>query len=338
MKLLSIGIPCYNSMEYMSHAIESLLVCKDDIEIIIVNDGSKDKTDEIGKAYEHKYPETIKYVYQENGGHGEAVNTGLRNATGLYYKVLDSDDWFDSNVFKRVIEKLKELETKKTPVDMFIVNYVYDKPSENKQTPINYKNAFPTDKIFTWEDVKYFMPQQNLLMHSIIYRTQVLKDCKIELPKHTFYVDNLFAYQPLPYVEKMYYMNVNLYRYFIGRSDQSVNEKVMISRIDQQLRVNQLMVDFYDENMIHHEKLKKYMVKYVTMISAISTVLALKSNTPENIQKKLDLFDYIKTTKPNLYKQMKKTLIGSCIEWDSKLGRKTILFVYSLAQKIFAFN
>lgn len=338
MKILSVGIPCYNSMEYMDKAIESLLVCKDDVEIIIVNDGSKDKTDEIGKMYQEKYPDTVKYVYQENGGHGEAVNTGLRNATGLFYKVLDSDDWFDSEVFVRVIKKLKELEANKTNIDMFIVNYVYDKPSENKATPINYTNAFPTDKLFTWADVKYFMPQQNLLMHSIIYRTQLLRDCKLELPKHTFYVDNLFAYQPLPYVKRMYYMNVDLYRYFIGRGDQSVNEKIMISRIDQQLRVNKLMVDFYDAEKVKEDKLDKYMVKYVTMITAVSTVLAIRSNTQENLDKKNELFYYIKSTNPALYAKMKKTFVGSCIEWDSKIGRKTLMVVYSLAQKVFGFN
>ena len=338
MKILSIGIPCYNSMEYMDHAIESLLVCKEDIEIIIVNDGSKDKTDEIGKMYQEKYPDTIKYVYQENGGHGQAVNTGLKNSTGLYYKVLDSDDWFDSDVFVRVVKKLKELEKANAPVDLFIVNYVYDKPSENKATPINYTNALPTDKIFTWSDVKYFMPQQNLLMHSMIYRTQLLRDCKLELPKHTFYVDNLFAYQPLPSVKRMYYMDVNLYRYFIGRGDQSVNEKVMISRIDQQLRVNKLMVDYYDADKIKEPKLDSYMVKYVTMITAVSTVLAIKSGTKENLDKKNELFEYIKSNNPVLYKKMKKTLIGSCIEWDNAIGKKTLLMVYALAQKIFAFN
>ena len=338
MKILSIGIPCYNSMEYMDKAIESLLVCKEDVEIIIVNDGSKDKTDEIGKMYQEKYPETVKYVYQENGGHGEAVNTGLRNATGLYYKVLDSDDWFDSNAFVRVVKKLKELNKNNANVDMFIVNYVYEKPSENKVKPINYTNAFPTDRIFTWADVKYFLPQQNLLMHSMIYRTQLLRDCKLELPKHTFYVDNLFAYQPLPYVKKMYYMNVNLYRYFIGRGDQSVNEKIMISRIDQQLRVNRLMVDYYNSERIKEKKLDDYMVKYVTMITAVSTVLAIRSKTQENLDKKNELFYYIKSTNPALYKKMKKTLIGSCIEWDNNIGRKTITAVYSIARKIFPVN
>ena len=338
MKILSIGIPCYNSKEYMHNAIESLLVCKEDVEIIIVNDGSKDQTDEIGKKYQEQYPDTVKYVYQENGGHGEAVNTGLKNATGVYYKVLDSDDWFDKDEFKKVIKKLKELHKNNADVDMFIVNYVYEKPSENKVKPINYTNAFPENKTFMWNEVKYFLPQQNLLMHSMIYRTQLLRDCKLVLPKHTFYVDNLFAYQPLPYVKKMYYMNVNLYRYFIGRGDQSVNEKIMISRIDQQLRVNKLMVDYYDADKIKEDKLDKYMVKYVTMITAVSTVLAIRSGLEENLQKKNELFEYIKTNNPVLYKKMKKTLIGSCIEWDSKVGRKSITTVYSIARKIFPVN
>ena len=85
MKLLSVGIPCYNSMAYMNKAIDSVLVCRDDGEIIIVNDGSKDETDRIGNEYAEKYPDCVKYVYQENGGHGQAVNTGLANASGRYY-------------------------------------------------------------------------------------------------------------------------------------------------------------------------------------------------------------------------------------------------------------
>ena len=87
------------------------------------------------------------------------------------------------------------------------------------------------------EGCKIFMIGQYILMHSVIYRTQLLKECGLELPKHTFYVDNIFVYQPLPHVKNMYYLDVNFYRYFIGRTDQSVNESVMIGRIDQQLRV-----------------------------------------------------------------------------------------------------
>ena len=325
-------------MAYMDKAIESALVCKEDVEIIIVNDGSKDETDRIGKEYAFKYPESVKYVAQENGGHGEAVNTGLKNATGLYYKVLDSDDWFDADSLKKVVAKLKELAENKTELDMMIVNYVYEKPSENKTVPIKFTNVLPQNRVFGWDEVGNFQPQQNILMHSVIYRTQMLRDCGLKLPKHTFYVDNLFVYQPLPSVKTLYYMDADFYRYFIGRTDQSVNEKVMISRIDQQLRVNKLMAECCDVTKLESKKLKKYMVHYITMISAVSTVLALKSGTDENIEKKYELWKYLKNDKPGLYKEIKRTLIGSLIEMDSVLGRKAILTVYALSQKIFGFN
>ncbi len=276
MKILSVAIPCYNSMEYMSNAIESALICRDDVEIIVVNDGSKDKTDEIGQKYAELYPDTVKYVYQENGGHGEAVNTGLKNASGLYFKVLDSDDWFDKSALVKVVETLKELHKSGENLDMMIANYVYEKPSANKQNVIRYTNAFPTNKIFRWYNVKYFYPQQNLLMHSVIYRTQLLRNCNLQLPKHTFYVDNLFVYEPLPYVNTLYYLNVDLYRYYIGREDQSVNESIMISRIDQQIKVNKLMIDSCDVMSLKSRKLRRYMIKYLSMITTVSTVLLIK--------------------------------------------------------------
>lgn len=338
MKYLSVAIPCYNSMDYMANAIESVLICRDDVEIIIVNDGSKDKTDEIGMKYASQYPDTIKYVYQENGGHGEAVNTGLKNATGLYFKVLDSDDWFDKSALVKVVETLKELSQKGENLDMMIANYVYEKPSANKSSVIRYTNALPTNKIFRWYNVKYFYPQQNLLMHSVIYRTQLLRNCNLQLPKHTFYVDNLFVYEPLPYVNTLYYLDVDLYRYYIGREDQSVNEKVMISRIDQQIKVNKLMIDCCDIMSLKSRKLRNYMIKYLTMITTVSTVLLIRSGTDENQKKKEELWYYLKTKRPELYKAVKHTLLGSVMEMDSQFGKKLITTGYSISQKIFGFN
>lgn len=337
MKILSVAIPCYNSMEYMSNAIESALICRDDVEIIVVNDGSKDKTDEIGQKYAELYPDTVKYVYQENGGHGEAVNTGLKNAGGLYFKVLDSDDWFDKSALVKVVETLKELHKSGENLDMMIANYVYEKPSANKQNVIRYTNAFPTNKIFRWYNVKYFYPQQNLLMHSVIYRTQLLRNCNLQLPKHTFYVDNLFVYEPLPYVNTLYYLNVDLYRYYIGREDQSVNESIMISRIDQQIKVNKLMIDSCDVMSLKSRKLRSYMIKYLSMITTVSTVLLIKSGTEENLKKRDELWAYLKT-KPELYKAIKHTLLGTFMEMKSKPGMKVISTGYSISQKIFGFN
>ena len=103
MKLLSIAIPCYNSEAYMEKCIESLLKGGEDVEILVVNDGSSDRTAEIADAYAEKYPTIIKAVHQENGGHGEAVNAGIRNATGLYFKVVDSDDWVNEEAYAKIL-------------------------------------------------------------------------------------------------------------------------------------------------------------------------------------------------------------------------------------------
>ena len=103
MKYISFAIPCYNSEEYMEKCIRSLLTSGEDVEIIIVNDGSKDKTSEIAHAYREKYPNIIKVVDKENGGHGDAVNSGLSSATGKYFKVVDSDDWVDKKAYKEIL-------------------------------------------------------------------------------------------------------------------------------------------------------------------------------------------------------------------------------------------
>lgn len=338
MKYLSIAIPCYNSQDYMDKAIESCLILKDDVEIIIIDDGSKDRTAQIGDDYVALYPDTIKCIHQENGGHGQAVNTGLKNATGLYFKVLDSDDWFDQSSLVKVIETIKQLHQKDQDVDMFIANYVYEKPSANKSSVIKYTNALPQNRTFRWYDLKHFYPQQNLLMHSVIYRTQLLRNCNLQLPKHTFYVDNLFVYQPLPYVNTLYYLNVDLYRYYIGREDQSVNEKVMISRIDQQIKVNKMMIDCCDVMKLKSRKLRNYMVKYLTMITTVSTVLLIKSGTPEHLQKKNELWQYLKNKNPELYKAVKHTFLGSMMEMDGHVGKKMITTGYAISRKLFGFN
>ena len=142
MKLLTAAVPCYNSAAYMRRAIDTLLTGGNDIEIIIVNDGSKDETEEIALEYREKYPEIVRVISQENGGHGEAVNTGLANATGLYFKVLDSDDWVSENALQDVLNKLKELIADGNSPDLFLANYVYEKVGAKRRV-INYNWLFP---------------------------------------------------------------------------------------------------------------------------------------------------------------------------------------------------
>ena len=223
MKYISFAIPSYNSEDYMSHAIESILPGGEDVEIIVVNDGSKDGTSEIAHEYKNKYPNIVRVVDKDNGGHGDAVNSGLSHATGKYFKVVDSDDWVDEDSLHKILEFLKELEEEDKEIDMLISNYVYEKEGAAHKKCIHYRNVLPQDEVFTWDDVGRFRLDQYILMHSVIYRTSMLKLSQMTLPKHTFYVDNIYVYYPLPYVRKIYYLDVDFYRYFIGREDQSVN-------------------------------------------------------------------------------------------------------------------
>ncbi|MCH5299160.1 MAG: glycosyltransferase family 2 protein [Ruminococcus sp.] len=338
-KLITFAVPCYNSAEYMDHCIGTLLSGGDDVEIILIDDGStKDNTPEICDSYAEKYPDIIKVIHQENGGHGEGVNQGLRHATGMYYKVVDSDDWLDTDCLKEVIIKLKAL--KSANLDMFICNYVYEHVEDNTSHTMHYRNVFPQDRIFKWEDIKGFTISQCLLMHSVIYRTQLLRDCGVTLPKHTFYVDNIFVYQPLPYVKSIYYMDLDLYRYFIGREDQSVNEKVMASRIDQQLRVTKIMIDAHnlDDVFAQSKKLGTYMRKYLTMMMTISNIFCELCEFEDKDEKRKDLWNYLKAKDEKLYKYVRSQTIFALANLQNKPGRKTAIFFYRIARKIYKFN
>ena len=337
MKLLSFAIPCYNSEAYMEKCIESILPGGEDVEILIIDDGSKDRTAEIADAYASRYPTICKAIHQENGGHGEAVNAGIRNATGLYFKVVDSDDWVDQDAYRSILAKLKELAGGNKHLDMFLANYVYEKEGARHKRVMR-QTGFPKDCIFTWNDIRHFFKGHYILMHSVIYRTQLLRECGLELPKHTFYVDNIYVYTPLPSVKTMYYMDVDFYRYFIGRDDQSVNEKVMISRIDQQIRVNKIMIDAFDLWKIPNLKCRKYMMNYLEIITVVSTVMLLRSGTDENLEKKRELWRYIKDKDIRLFHHLRRGILGGAMNLPGKSGRKISVAAYRLSQKVVGFN
>lgn len=338
MKLLSIAVPCYNSQDYMEHCIESLLVGGEDVEILIVDDGSKDMTPEIADSYAKKYPTIIKAIHQENGGHGEAVNTGIRNATGMYFKVVDSDDWVNEEAYRKILDTLSEMAGSDHILDMLISNFVYEKEGAKHKKVMRYNLTLPKDEIFTWNDVRHFRKGQYILMHSVIYRTKLLHECGLELPKHTFYVDNIFVYYPLPYVKTMYYLDVDFYRYFIGRDDQSVNEKVMIGRIDQQIKVNKIMVDSFDLWKLSNRKLRKYMFNYLEIITVISTIMLIRSGTEENLEKKRELWKYIKDKDLRLFHHLRNGIMGNTMNLPGKGGRKISIAAYKISQKVVGFN
>lgn len=341
MKILTIAVPCYNSASYMEHCIKTLLSGGSDVEIIIVNDGStKDNTLEIAQKYESENPQIVRVIDKPNGGHGSAVMAGIKNAEGLYFKVVDSDDWVDEDAFAKVIEKLKSFSQEEDQIDMLLSNFVYDKVGAKIKKTMHYGGIIPKNKIIEWKNCKHFPIGKYILMHSIIYRTQVLRDCKIELPEHTFYVDNIFAFSPLPYVKKIYYLDVDFYHYFIGREDQSVNEKVMIQRIDQQLKVNYIMADEYKNDQplfTGHRRLRKYMFDYLEIITAVSSIMCILSNDSENIKKKNALWNYIKQNDPYSYKRLCRRLF-SLLRFDNPVFSNLCKLIYRVGRFFFGYN
>lgn len=339
MKYLSFVIPCYNSEDYMARAIESVLVGGEDVEIIVVDDGSSDHTAKIAQDYEAKYPTIVKAVSQKNGGHGAAVNTGLEHATGLYFKVVDSDDWVDATALNQMLSTIQSFVQKEQWIDMFISNYVYEKVGVKHKNVVRYTNALPQNCVFTWDDIKHFRLDQYILMHSVIYRTALLKEMNLTLPRHTFYVDNIYVYQPLPHVKSMYYMDIDFYRYYIGRDDQSVNEPIMIQRIDQQIFITETLIQSYPLENIQNVKLRRYMRKYISIMMTVSSVFLIRSHTEENLRKKDQLWQFLKDhTVEEDYKHLRYGFLGLAVNLPGKIGRKCTELGYLLARKLIGFQ
>lgn len=338
MKLITFTVPCYNSAAYMDHCIETLLTAGEDAEIILVDDGSKDDTGKIADSYAEKYPTIVRVIHQENGGHGEGVNQGIRNATGVYFKVVDSDDWLDTDALQKVLAELRAHLNDAEPLDLMMANYVYEHVADNTRNIVDYKGILPEGRVFTWQEIGKFPPSKNILMHSVIYRTQLLRDCKLDLPRHTFYVDNLYVYVPMRWVKTLYYLDVDLYHYYIGRNDQSVNESVMIRRIDQQLRVNKLMLEQVDLKAVKEPRLRKYLFNYLEIITTVSSILLIRGGEAEHLEKKRQLWNYIRTSDPWVYKKLRWGLFGIVMNLPGAAGRAIAVAAYKISQKVVGFN
>ena len=334
-KLISFIIPCYNSEEYLDVCVKSIVDGAkkfiNEVEILLINDGSSDGTDLAIDAWQKQYPKTIKVIHQKNKGHGGAINTGIKNTTGDYVKVVDSDDWLDKTNLPKLLATLKKLRKKK--LDMLVSNYVYDGKSHKS---MSYERNLPTGKIITWDEIGRFGPSKYILMHSVIFRSEILRQMKLKLPEHTFYVDNIFVYTVLPNVKTLYYENLDIYHYFIGRDDQSVNEKVMTSRFDQQLKINKILIDavnFDDEKI--PSKLLEYLANYLSMMMTISSlfcILACKQS------QKNELWEYLEKKNPEAYKKVKKTIIGRISSKRNKISQKLFVFGYRIVRRIWRVN
>ena len=327
----------------MENCVSSLVVGGDEVEVLVVDDGSSDRTAEIADELEAKYPGIVRAVHQPNKGHGGAVNTGIENASGLYFKVVDSDDKVKASAFKTILDKLRDNKDAEEKIDLLISNFVYDKEGQAHKKVMEYRKVLPVNRMFSWDEAKRFRKGQYILMHSVIYRTQLLRECGLRLPEHCFYVDNIYVFNPMPSVKNLYYLDVNFYYYFIGRDDQSVNEEVMIGRLDQQSRVNRIMFDFFSDSIAEgrikmNSPLYRYMYNYLEIITTITSVLAIISDDHQKIAIKDDLWEYLSEKDHELYLKLRRGIFGTVVHLPGRVGKRVVSTGYGIARNIFGFN
>nr|WP_279633295.1 glycosyltransferase family 2 protein [Marinilactibacillus kalidii] len=332
--MLSIIIPSYNSSAYMKKCIESCLVGGEAVEILIVNDGSVDRTAEIADTYAKAYPTIVKAIHQENKGHGGALNTGIRKATGKYLKVVDSDDWLDEASLKELLNQIQTQVLNDHEVDVFITNFVHEQGKTLIKKEMHYRGVIKPDTMLNWNDIGVFKKRQCLLMHSVIYKTDLLKESGVQLPEHTFYVDNLFVLVPLQFVETLYYLDRPLYRYSIGREDQSINEHVMMKRLDQQIKVNKLLIDEYKSAHPKSEKLKAYLAHHVEVVTIISSALFNRIGTVESKRAKQALWHYLHEHAEEVYINSKGSFYERVVNLEGRSGQMIFRIIYKTVRKV----
>lgn len=336
MKLISFAVPCYNSADYMQNCIDSLLAGGDEVEIIIINDGSTDNTFTIAERYRMSHPGIVKTIHKQNGGHGSGINCGVKESTGLYFKCVDSDDWVDTGALGKLLTVIREHNMKGCLPDLYITNFVYEHAEDNTRHVSRYTDKLPIETLCDWTKMKEFRRSHMLLMHALTYRRDKLILSETILPEHTFYVDNLFAYKPLPFMNSIYYIDVDFYRYFIGRSDQSVNIKNFVRRYDQQIRVIKCMVQSFTYNQLKTfpKGLKKYLLHALSVVM-LNTIFFTCADDSEDRRIALkEMWEFIKAKDRKLHNKLKyQSYVFSIIFLPWRLRGKVMTLGYKILCK-----
>ncbi len=336
MKLLTVTVPCYNSQDYMEKCIDSLLRGGDRVEIIVINDGSKDSTGAIADRYAAAHPDIVRVVHQENGGHGAGINAGLKNATGKYFKVVDSDDEVSGD-FVAFLDQLEQCD-KQGGVDLFVTNYYYVHTDGVGDRSINYSNVLPEGKIFTWADTKRFQLHQMLTIHSSTFRTEVMRKCGGELPRKVFYEDNLMVCRTLPFVERMFYMNIDLYRYTIGREGQSVQDDVSRRRYTHHIQIAETCFKSVDLNKLSCRQHQQYMKHELFMLFCIATCFTKLNKNAEADAALEQMWKNCEAHDKKWADHFRKKTILLFAQAPGKVSHTLVGGAYKLANKVVRFN
>lgn len=310
-KLLSIIVPSYNMEAYLRHCLNSVLLEDklDLFEVIVINDGSNDKTSEIAHEFAARYPQAYRVIDKSNGHYGSCINAGLRIASGEFVKILEADDWYDTKVFAEFIALLENVRGK---VDVVYSNMACVSADDK---PLKYDTFdYPEGRVFDFAEITNCTPCR--ANTAICYRTHLLREIGYHQPEGLPYTDNLWTTVPFSKVRKCAFLPKVLYRYWVGRPGQSMSPDIWKRNVSSMVRVLGFMLDEY-------EKLPKDIAEvnrdfFIGAIESIAVIVyqALFHHTPVSytlaVFKSLD--DRLKTVVPNVYKRLNDLEILSSIK------------------------
>lgn len=319
MKILTISIAAYNVEKFLREALDSICESNvlDDIEVIVVDDGSKDKTGLIGKEYEKKYPFSVKCIIKKNGGHGSTINVGLKNATGKYFRVLDGDDWVDSQGLSNFVKKLKTINS-----DIIV--------SRTKVVYPDYQESVTFDYLKEGKEYQITpdYPYDICALSTMTVKTDLIKNKGIHITENSFYVDLEFVIYSILCSRNFNYINENVYMYRRGMDEQSVNKKVMIKNLKMLENVNKnlfTIVDSYSST----QKIKRFALKrLINSTGALYRIYFLLEDIGE-CKKKIDEFEtYLKINHREDYRYLSKDIFIKSIRFMKGIFIPSIRFIY----------
>jgi glycosyltransferase involved in cell wall biosynthesis len=323
----------------MERCVDSLLPGGDAMDVVIIDDGSTDETGAIADRYAARCPGIVRVIHQPNGGHGAGINQGLRNALGLYFKVVDSDDRLDKESLLALLGVLERYIVPDNQIDLIVNNYVYDQTGHEAVFSVNYRVAMKPDQVQTWEEMRRFPVHKQFMIHSLAYRTQLLRDIPLALPEHTFYEDNLYIYQPLPYTKRVYFLDRPLYGYFIGRADQSIAEQNILRRLDQISLITEQVATTYTLKQLKAlpKTLCGYMINNCAGLLATTSALQFIKNTEESLAMNQHMWKAIRDFDEDFYQKLRHHPLGYVASPQGETGRRTLVGGYRFVRKIIRF-
>jgi glycosyltransferase involved in cell wall biosynthesis len=297
-KILTISIAAYNMQDYLARCLDSLIAPEvmNDTEVLIINDGSKDNTLKIAQEYEKKYPNTFKAIDKPNGGHGSTINKGIELATGKYFRLLDADDWFDTSEFVKLVKTLRN-----TNCDIILNQHSHEYVYNKITIPQLFKNV-EFGKIYTLSE-PISVGRAWFELATSNYRTSILQENNIRISE-CFYCDIEYSAYPLKFVNTVMFLDLHVYKYFIGREGQSISSVSITKHYQDHLRITKNIIEWYKVNLNEENLAKKDIYHKMLIQKTSSNYIALMLHYSDRKQaRKLlkEYDDYLKEQGKEIY-------------------------------------